>query len=105
MAKAKTETEEKQSEMFPELGKSEEHQELLRLARKLNRADREHKDGQRILKEKRDSAEQKLVIAMHEAKLTCFRHDGVKCEIFDKEKCVVKVTKPDDDEKKESASE
>lgn len=94
---------EDQATMFPELDDSAEHKKLLRAARSYARAKKERDELLGSSKEKCDGLMEKVVAAMHDAKLTRFKHDGTKCELIEgREKVVVKT---DDEEEGEDGED
>lgn len=99
MPRAATKDVEGQMTAFPELGNSEAHKELLRAAISFDKAKKARAETLGTMKEKQDAAEQKLIGLMHENKLTCFKHDGIRVEIMDAgEKAIVKSEEESDDE-------
>lgn len=96
-----------QGSLFPELDNTNpDHKALIKLAKDFNRKKMAHLDGIATLKESRDTAEQKLLMKLHDLKMTGFIYDGlhVKTQIG-VEKVVVKVEdgQQDGDEDEEGA--
>ena len=89
--------------MFPELDKDNaEHKALLKLARDYKRKKQAHAEGIAELKGVRDAAEQKLLMKMHELKLTGFICDGVKVNIeTGQEKALIRVDESEDEDEEE----
>ena len=110
MAKKLVTTDEETPPLFPELDKADpKHKALLKLARDYDRKKRAHQEGIATLKETRDVAEQRLLSAMHEMKISGFVYDGIKVNIeLGAEKALIKVdesVKEEDEETNEESEE
>lgn len=89
-----------QAEMFPELNlKNDVHKKLLSAAKKFHKLKSDRHEALTTAKEEEDTAMDKVVELMHEAKLPAFRFDGVEVKLVPtREKAKVKLIVEDDDE-------
>jgi hypothetical protein len=75
--------EEEQAEMWPELDTTvAEQKAVLRIAKRLYNARAERTELLTNNKEKVDSIEQELAVAMEKAGIVKFKHDGVQGELY-----------------------
>lgn len=76
------EREEEQKNLFPELDDSPEHKAIARQAKKFAKAKAARDEMKTTAKEEQDAEEKKLIEMLHEAKLTAFKHGGMKVNIL-----------------------
>lgn len=69
---------------------SPDMKEVSRQAKAFRKANREHKEAQNDLKKRRDTAERKLIVAMHDAKMKpgSYRFDGMIVELTEQDEKV-----------------
>lgn len=86
--------------MFPELDKSPEHKEILRIAKSLHKIRADRKEALTQSKQLEDKTQEELVGKLHDAGISKFRHEGIKLEIVPRsEKVKINVgTEEDEDD-------
>lgn len=89
---------EEQDELFPELSGSAEHKKILKTARELIKIRTARKEALDESKAKEDEIQATLVEQLHNAGITKFQHDGIKCEIVARSEKVKAKAVVDEDE-------